>query len=133
MTVTGVTDYVIPAILRHHLHCNCASIAPFGLPGPATLMGVIGCASACACAFACACIWPWASWAPHPLLLRRHRGGGLRPVWALIPRYSLRDLLFVGTRGGGSSGSYCRGGRVYPCKYLGTRVEVELPASPIVA
>jgi hypothetical protein len=66
MTVTGVTDYVIPAILRHHLHCNCASIAPFGLPGPATLMGVIGCASACACAFACACIWPWASWAPDP-------------------------------------------------------------------
>jgi hypothetical protein len=28
-------------------------------------------------------------------------GGGLRPVWALIPGHSLRDLPLVGTRGRG--------------------------------
>jgi hypothetical protein len=56
MTVTGVTDYAILAILKHRLHyidCNCTSIAPFGLPGPATLAGVIGCGSACACTCIC--------------------------------------------------------------------------------
>jgi hypothetical protein len=36
MTVMRVTDYTILAILRYRLHCNCASIAPFGLPGPFT-------------------------------------------------------------------------------------------------
>src|SRR2546423_12648222 len=35
------------------LYCNCTSIAPFGLPGPATLQGVIGCASACVCVCIC--------------------------------------------------------------------------------
>src|SRR5271170_726242 len=85
MTITGVT---ILAILRQ-LDCNCTSIAPFGLPGPATLAGVIGCACACACA----CICPLGLLGtPRSLLLRRRRGGGLRPVWALIPGHSLRDL-----------------------------------------
>src|SRR5947209_16028932 len=54
MTVTGVTDCAILAILRHRLHCNYTSIAPSRLPGPAALAGVIACASIYACAY----IWP---------------------------------------------------------------------------
>jgi hypothetical protein len=48
MAVTGVTDYAILAILRHRLHCNCALIALFVLASPATFVGVIACALACA-------------------------------------------------------------------------------------
>jgi hypothetical protein len=44
MIVTGVTNCAILAILRHRLHCNCTSIALFGLAGPATFAGVIACA-----------------------------------------------------------------------------------------
>jgi hypothetical protein len=58
------------------------------------------------------------------LLLRRRRGGSLRPIWALIPRHSLRDLPLVGTRGGDDSGSYNRGERVCPCKQLAHRHQV---------
>src|SRR5277367_5333854 len=97
MAITGVT---ILAIFRQ-LDCNCTSIEPFWLPGPATLAGVIGYACACSCAYIC--------------LL------GLRPVWALIPGHSLRDLPLVGARGGGGSGSCCRGCRVLPCKQLTPR------------
>src|SRR5271155_2933903 len=39
MTVTGVTDCAILAILRHRLHCNCISITPFELPGPVGAYG----------------------------------------------------------------------------------------------
>jgi len=84
---------------------------PFGLPGPATLESVIGCASACICLLSLL-------GTPRSLLLQRRRGGSLRPIWALILRHSLRDLPLVGTRGGNGSGSYCRGGRVCPCKQL---------------
>src|SRR5436305_979222 len=56
-------------------------MAPFGFPGPATVAGVIGCASASACA----CICPLGLLGllgllcllgtPRSLLLRRRRGG----------------------------------------------------------
>ena len=42
---------------------------------------------------------------PRSLLLRRRRGGSLRPIWALIPGHSLRDLPLVGTRGGNGRAS----------------------------
>src|SRR4051794_29779368 len=49
MTVTGVTDCAILAMLRHRLHCNYTSITPSRLPGP----GVIACASIYACGYIC--------------------------------------------------------------------------------
>src|SRR5436305_4018848 len=92
---------------------------PFVFPGLATLASVIGCASACV--NPCACI-SWASWvsweSPEDTCCGRRRGGSLRPIWALIPRHSLRGLPLVGTPGGNGSGSYCRGDRIYRCKQL---------------
>ena len=34
---------------RFYWVCRSSSLWPFGLPGPATLAGVIGCANACIC------------------------------------------------------------------------------------
>ena len=49
MTITGVTDCGILAMLRHRLHRNYTSITPSRLPGP----GVIACASIYACGYIC--------------------------------------------------------------------------------
>src|SRR5947209_4334142 len=111
MTVTGVTDCAILAILRHRLHRNYTSITPSRLPGP----GVIACASIYACGYICPL---GLLGTPLSLLLRRRRGSSLRPVWALISGYSLSDLPLVRARGGDGSGSCCRGGRVCLCKQL---------------
>src|SRR5436305_15253303 len=60
MTVTGVTDCAILAMLRHRLHRNYTSITRSRLPGP----GVIACASIYACGYICTLGLlgtPWAS------------------------------------------------------------------------
>jgi hypothetical protein len=106
MTITGVT---ILAILRQ-LDCNYTSIEPFWLPGPVTL--------AVSLATPTPVPVPGPPGIPRSPLLRGRRGGGLRPIWALIPGHSLKDLSFVGARDGGGSGNCCRGGRVLPCKQL---------------
>jgi len=69
-------------------------MAPFGLPGPATLAGVIGYASACASA----CICPLGPLGlvgtPSPLgkpVVAAAPRGWSQACWALILGYSLRD------------------------------------------
>ena len=59
MTITGVTNCAILAILRHRLRCNTAIVPQLRRLG---FRGVIGCASACACA----CIWPPGPPGPPP-------------------------------------------------------------------
>src|SRR5271170_7456157 len=71
-------------------------MAPFGLPGPATLAGVIGCASACACACICPLAPPGrpghppkpvvAARAEGQLMLRRTGGGGRLAIHTLVAR-----------------------------------------------
>jgi hypothetical protein len=46
MTVTGVTDCAILAILRHRLHCNCTSIGGLGLRALPLLRGPVPAAPA---------------------------------------------------------------------------------------
>jgi hypothetical protein len=74
-------------------------MTPFGLPGLATLAGIIGCASASASAYICRL----GLLGTRRSLLLRRRGGSLRLVWALFPGYSLRDPPLVGTRRGSGS------------------------------
>src|SRR5271168_5151158 len=67
MTVTGVTDCAILAILRHRLHCNKTVIAPqWGRLGfrALPLLRVLLAAPAPVPAPVSAPWAPWASWAP---------------------------------------------------------------------
>jgi hypothetical protein len=130
MTVTGVTDCAILAILRsssisrNAIDKHPTSITPFRLPGPATLAGVIACASACACA----CISPLGLLGtPRSLLLLPPHppGGGVSSPFERSSRGTAFEIcrLWVLAAGGGSC-YRCGRVRVYPCKQLTHRHQV---------
>src|SRR2546423_12366059 len=82
------------------LYCNCTSIAPFGLPGPATLQGVIGCASACVCV----CICPLGLLGTPPEAWCCGGGAGVvsGPFWGSSPGLTSEDRRLLGPPAGGA-------------------------------